>query len=429
MSAKWTRNDHLQADALTLGLGWSSASGTDPRLLKNAIVSYWLHDAVSEPIFDAAKHLRFLGIATEVERAFGEDGASVTITAHDYTSLFVTGARHFPSDGVPDWTDTLRSAWERICDHVGFFDVEQGEIVSSVKALRDRLVFRVADPSIIGQPIGRAVAPRFLAMSKPQFGAACDGWHVWQSLVGMLGLMSYIDKDQCIVTDTTTYYDDAHAAKLLYGKNLLSLSQRLDATRASKGIILRSFDPLAGRIIEGAYPPPGDPRIKLKRAKAGRGSGATAAPADLNNAPSSDYDTFDYFAVSDQQTLEIRAREAYEERSRQELEGRLTTGEMLLDGASVLDLHSGSAIQVDPGFNVDPMSIGGPALENLDRDALITSLIGNGYGPDMAGTVADLAIASRKLKPVFHVKTMTVDFGPERFEIDISFHNVISLEK
>lgn len=427
ISSKWTRNNHLIADILTATVGWKE-SGADPRIIRNARAVYSLWDQVQNPSGVPQDFVRFTGLCVRAERRISEEGWIVDMTFHDYTSCFID-MKPLPSAGLPEWTDTLRTAWGKICDNVGYRDPETGKILSNVAALKDRMVFR---PEATGDLIlGSACPPRFHAISKPQppgFHTA-NAWQVWQYLCGMLGLVSFIDRDQIIVQNTTEQYalgDTRPAPTMIYGQNILEFEEDADSTQNAKGVILKSFDHLQGRVIESAWPPPGDESLKVTRAVARRADKEGRAPT-VNELPG-DYEEFEQHQITDQAALDERAKWCYEEYKRQNMSGRIKTAEMYVDNefgdkVDLLDVRANEPILVRL------------SVENLDllktlgsEEQQIQYLVDRcGYDPNLARLVVQNMSAVQIASPLFHMTSLDVDFGDEKFEIDIKFHNLITL--
>lgn len=338
VESTWTRNDHLQADTLEIVVDARDA-GIDVRQLRNARCAFYLYDAASADL-DTSKHLRFTGILMRPERELREGSTHAKLVFHDWTQLFLE-KKQYPTDGIPDWTDTLPQAWAKICDHTGYWDPDSGAIVSSVEALRERLVFD--DTTLANVKIGDAVPARFRAVSKPTPPHNADAWKVWQWLVGALGLVSWIDRDTCRVARVQDHFKETAAPTFLWGHNVLSLHEDTDAKITSKGVLLRSFNPLTGQLLEAHYPPTGDPRVKHRRVRVSS-KPRTGGMSD----PLADFTPYNFPACSDVDALEKRAQDVYEQMSRQDLKGRITTAEMVLpDGTSILDLQPGDSIRVE----------------------------------------------------------------------------------
>lgn len=437
IDAKWTKNNHLVADELTVTIGWREG-GVDPRFLKNARGAFWFWDANYED-FDRTKHLRFTGIAKKVARRLGEGDWVVDITFHDYTTLFINN-KPLKTVGMPEWSDTLQVIWEKICDNTGWQDPATGKILSSVEALKPNLIFKRAD--LAGRSLGEIVNERFRRIGKPTPKRGASSWDVWQWCICALGLVSYIEKDTCVVTDTVEHYGKSNAARAVYGHNIHTFEEDTDTDITTKGILLKSLDPLTGRTLEAFYPLPGDARLKARRAAVGKKSeeGATVTA----NEQSADYEEYNRFDITNQQALERAAQEAYEERSRQELIGSFKTAEMRLwttaaspteelsdidrTGSSgvgvvdICDLTAGDAISVElePSLNREKLqSLAGEE----ERVRYLVDVCD--YDEDVARLIAKNFDADEFKSQLFHVRTLELDFGPDRCEFEVKFHNLV----
>ncbi len=139
---------------------------------------------------------------------------------------------------------------------------------------------------------------------------------------------------------------------------------------------------------------------------------------------------FPYTGITDQATLDGLARRIWEERSRQELEGQLSTVEMLVDDMSgdsfdLLTLGPGDAIRVE--------------FEQEDKEALrqiptvegrIAYLTSRGYSDGVAELIAKDADAFTAAPPEFCVKRVTVDLQADAeggsFDVQINYCNRIA---
>jgi hypothetical protein len=432
IEAKWTRNNHLIADELTVTIGWKEG-GIDPRHERYARCAFWLWDSNRED-YDEDKHLRFTGIAKRVERKIADNGAMVVdVTFHDFTRLFLDN-KPLNTKGMPLYTDTLRQAWERLCDYTGYWDPDNSECLSTVKELRDALV--VLSPQlegeIEGRTIGELVNERFLKIARPQPKSGASSWDVWQWICGALGLVSYIDRDRVVVTDTVEHFTKEQAPRVIYGYNITDLHEVSDAAN-NKGVLVKSFDPLHGRILEAFYPPPGDDRLKVRRAALGKKSegGATITP----NEVSADYEEFVRWEITDQKALDRVARATYEERVRSEMNGSFKTAEYTLftregEEVDLLSLGAGDPISVEIDERLRELledvasrsSATWGSRDTIQMQYLVDFL---GYDPGMAELiVANLKVDNFRVC-VFHVSALDVHVGPETYEVEVKFHNLI----
>lgn len=391
--ARWECNNHLEADEVELD-GTYDDLGIDPRFLRSAEVYFHLgHDATGNftPTVD---NLRFVGIATDVERHLSESsGMGVRIRALDYTTLFLT-AKHFPPDGVPDYSQTLPDAWSRICDHTGYVDFETKSVVSTVQRLRDRIDFVGVDPGIV---IGTAVSSRLRKLGKLQVPHDASAWTVWQTAVGSLGLISFIRGDRCIVTTATDYYTGDDPPRFIWGRNVLELRERRDVQAVSgKNVGIFSLNPLTGQVVEAYWPP-------LEDVKKQKRLGASALGPSIA-VRAQDYEIFPCpMPITEPSVLEEFAHRVWEERTRQELAGTMHVREMFADTLSgksfdLLALGSGDRIRVE---------IARAALTLVQRIPSISGRIeamkSLGYSDDMAKFVVKNLDAITRVTPEFQV--------------------------
>lgn len=414
-------NDHNQADALEIGFDWREA-GTDPRLLRDAVVEAHITDAEKHPeLFDAdgawfttsRQTCCFIGLVKEpVARRGSEQTGEITLHCVDYTTLFLKDSEPFGSDGIPSYNQTLSEAWNTIVSQT-----------PGAEVLADRLVFQDVDPS---RKLSEAVAERFKKLDRVPTKPKTDAWTVWQQCVGMLGLISYIRKDECIVTTATNYYTEADSPVFVYGKNIEEWSESAISADERRGVCITSYDPLGGRALEAFYPPLEDKRTKPKRVSAAKVQKAPHVRRD---------DKRDYFAcpyITEQKALDAFALRVWEERSRQELSGCVKTVEMRVDTESaaefdLLNLGAGDSVRVE----VEPENR--EILASLPTEAeRISFLTSRGYSRD----VAMLCVANMKdfgrLESKFLTKRVAteleIDENGGRFAVDIEYINRIQVD-
>jgi hypothetical protein len=389
------RNDHNTADAMSLTVDWTDA-GVDPRILDDGVLSFYLGQADDLGTWTpAAGDLRFVGMLKENDgmRQIDTPGR-VTLQAVDYTTLFLS-AKPFGSSGIPDYSQTLVEAWGRICSQT-----------PGAEALAANITFLGVNPAVV---LGNAVAERFARLGQVPTKADTDAWAVWQQCVGMLGLISYMSLDTCIVTTSTAYYTEEDPPVLIWGRNLLSWKENRNSSEARKGIGLTSFDPLTGTTLEAYYPPVGDERVRHKASQA------------------EDREYLTYPGVTNQDALNDIAQRVWEERRRQELVGSIETAEMAVEtnsGASfdLLNLGSGEAIKVQ----VDPESR--QLLANLGtREKQWRHLVDRGYSRDAADLIVLNYAEFSQLEPVYHTKTVRISASVERdggsFRVSVDYCN------
>ncbi len=429
-SATLTVNDHNHADELELECQWSDL-GLDPRWARSASVEFHMGEADERGDFApdskaGSKTLRFMGIADKIERKADDGGGQIArMTFRDFTALFLA-MKPFPTKGLPSFADNLKSAWERICDHVGY-RTEDGGIISNVSQLRGRLEFRGGVDA--ERPLGESVASRFRRLATVPAKDKSDAWAIWQQCVGMLGLVSYIDRDRCVVTTSTDLFasNPEEAPKLVWGSNILEMSETAIAPRDSKGIGLSSYDPLTGKTIEATYAPPSEVKVPRVRANRKHATGTIAEPTE-------DLEWFEYHGVTDPSRLEEIAKRVFLERSQQELEGTLMTSEMRVGRAGnarasidLLTLRAGDSIRVE----IDPLDVSG-VLSIAGVDDRTRYLIDRGYNPSAAAILARNAKRLMEFGRTFKVRSARIHLAADgdagEFSVHVEYMNQIRLE-
>lgn len=421
---KWTKNHHLACDELSVVIGWREA-GIDPRLLKHARIWMWFWDDAYE-VMDKQKHLRFVGICKKAERKVAQDGWRVDMLFHDYTTFFLM-MKPFPTTGMPEFTDNFREIWRKVCDNTGYRELNspEGKIKSNVTGLREQLVF--IPEALENRTLGESVSGRFHKIAKPTPKNRTDAWGVWQWCCASIGLVSYIDREVCVVTTTNERYKETNAPKMIYGENILTFNESVDTHVAMKGILGKSYDPLKGVLLESSYPSPNDPRIKKKRSALGKKS-EDGVLASLNET-SAEYEEFNFHECSTQEALDSRVREAWEEFSRQEMHGKISTREMFVEGVDgelidVLGLNAGDCIHI--GMDDEAREI--VSSEHFSDAEKVTLLMDT---CDYIREVAELVVANMRkfavLSPIFHVETLELTYSHGEFNIDIAYHNKVNI--
>ncbi|MDB4994876.1 MAG: hypothetical protein JWM74_2308 [Myxococcaceae bacterium] len=424
-------NDHNHADTLVVAAEWRDC-GVDPRLIKNATTEFWMGNGNERGVFTPSlETLRFLGVMNKPRRVAKEGGGfQVELEFHDYTAFFLE-QKPFPSAGVPAYTDTLADAWAQVCDHTGPLG-EDGKIQSSVAILRDALECRGGvSPDLV---LGTAVAQRFARLSKVPVKPQSDAWAVWQQCVGMMGLISWIDGDRCVVTTSTEYYTVDTAPRLIWGRNILDAEEQAHAKFSDKGVALTSFDPISGTTYEAFYPPPGDARIVRKRVTAKKaGKHGRPSKAKAPAFPSERYDFFEYHGVTDLDRLHEIATRVWDERSRQELDGKIRTGEMFVDGVDgnlidLLELRAGDAVRIEIDAHDKERLAALSGSESQAREYLAA----RGYSPEAATLILANMSKVGKLDTTFHATnvrtTLEASGDGGHFEVEVSYHNKIRIE-
>ena len=446
-------NSHMEADECRVSLAYDDA-GIDPRVLKSAEMYVWLGNGDDRGEFRPTKaNLRFIGIAVDVERDLSvSSGKNVNIRALDYTTLFLNCKQFVPA-GLPRHQDTLRVAWERLCDFTGYYDIESRSVVSTVQRLKPKLEFvGEAAEEIEALTLGSAVSPRFAKFNGPVNPPHrdADAWAVWQTAVGSLGLISFIRGDRCIVTTATDFYTADDPPRMVFGENVYEIKETRDVQSLSaKGVCVRSFNatpngrtppppppppapppppptnPSAGYayVLEAFYPPTHARAPKQKRI-------AASALGSPQQVKSQNYEVFDCpFNITDQATLDRFAQRIWEERSRQELKGTLKTSEMFVDTLTadtfdMLGLQSGDRIRVE--IDRGALTIIQALPTSFERQHALEA---SGYSESMAKFITTNLDSLTRMTPEFQVHNVmtTFDVQASQYEVTIQYLNRIDV--
>lgn len=421
-------NNHDQADECEVTFSYDEC-GVDPRYLRSAELYVYVQDAYAYDGFaPSERNLRFVGIARDVERHFSNNGEKIIrIVAHDYTSLFLE-AKTYPASGVPSFSDTLTSAWQKICAITGYWDLDTHKVISTVDKLADRLEFH--GDIDLAQTLGSVVPSRIAKLGKIEYGTGADTWAVWQACVQSLGLISFIRGDRCIVTTATDYFTADDPPAFLWGKNIDELKEaRRLGDLSAKNVCVRAYDPAAGHILESLFPPP-----QLAQRKKRLGAAPPKHPPHV--VRTQDYEAFDLpFCVSNQGILDRIAERIWEERTRQELSGELTTVEMFTptvygsqNAFDLLMLQAGDQIQVE--IDRDALD----AVQQWDSvQARAIALKAKGYTDQVANFIASNLDSIDKLPSQFLVRTVETEIqstsaeGGGEYKMRVEFVNRIDI--
>lgn len=411
------RNDHNHADSLSVEVDWIDA-GLDPRWMAGGTCEFYLGTADDFGAWEPGDdNLRFVGRCVKPARSISGDSLKVTLDFHDYTSFFLV-AKPVASDGTPLYSDTLQEAWVRLCD-----------VVPGVEALKDNLRL-VGVPA--GAIIGSAVSQRFRTLGQVPVKPGVDAWAIWQQVIGMMGLISYFDLDKCIVTTATDYYTATNTPKFLWGRNILDMNESRNNDRGTRGVGITSFDPLTGTSLEATWDPLADKR-KVKKATKPPAKTKKSKKAGAAKVEKPELDFFVYPGVTDPARLLEIAKRVYEERSRQELDGSLTTADMTAETTAdseydLLSLRSGDTIEVRYLESDDADFVRGFASRSDRVNYLVTE---KGYTPPVAQILAANVDAMTSKGNLFYVKAAKISLDSTEeggtFRVSLDYINKVAL--
>jgi hypothetical protein len=240
----------------------------------------------------------------------------------------------------------------------------------------------------------------------------------------MLGLLSWIEKDECIVSTATNLYTEKDPPRLIWGDNLIEWREERSATAAGKDVGVTSFDPITGRTLEAFWRPKG--KATTKKTKASKIGGGQEAVREEKR------EWYPVPGVTSQEKLDEIAKRIHEERSRQELSGRVTTAEwsaQTFDGKTfeLVGLKSGDSVQV--------------TIDAKDRQLLASLdspqdqreyLEQRGYAAQVAHLIVENLANLATLSSVYITKTVgtELEFSADsgQFRVEVEYINRIDLD-
>jgi hypothetical protein len=424
-----SKNDHNSADtcrvtsdALAFG-----ASGIDPRLFANTIMTVYLGQADDQNEWQPNdEDIQFIGRVSKTERSNDEDEATtIQFDCVDYTSFFIL-AKPFATDGVPDFSMTLPDAWKLICENT-----------PGAEELSENIIFAGVDKNLV---IGDSVDIRFKQAGKIVVQQGDSAWKVWQQVVGALGLISYFKLDDCIVTNSQSHYREDNPATFVYGKDIISFKEERNNDFERRGIGISSFDPITNKTLIAVFPPFGDARVnKGKQPKSavtpgrkdGRGRKKKKTPTIKK-----DNEDRDWFqcpgGTTDLDLLQQIAERVYDERSRQEFRGSIKTIEMMINDSNgnqlnILNLKQGETIRIkidDIDFFSDDSDFKQKSIAEKTAEYIRLD-----YQPEFAKILAENSADIAKLRSEFFIREIKTSFSVDenggKFEVEIDYCNKI----
>jgi hypothetical protein len=399
-------NHYREADEADITFNYDQC-GLDPRYVRSAEVYVYLWDGDQQPQ-PSAEDFRFVGIVRDVAREFSASSKILTLKALDYTTLFLE-SKPFPQSRLPTFTDTLTSAYQKVCRFTGHYDLsDNGQSATIISSICDadssvdaydgipRIPLVVwqdeNNPIDVTQPLGESLPDRIAKIGQMQHQTGTDSWAVWVACCESVGLITFIRGNECIVTTGTEYWTADNPPLLVYGKNLLTLTERRDLGQVSaRNVCVHSYNGLTGDTLESFFPPTDAPiaeKIKKKRVLPSSPKGKSSKAII-----SQDYEVIDcQYPIADQATLDAFAKAVWVDRVRKELSGTLTTREMVVGTVNDPEVSNSyfDLLNLQAGDNLN-VQIEGDALDIIgslpDAASQTEALTSAGYTSDVAAYI------------------------------------------
>ncbi len=417
------RRSHNQAGTAEVTIH-GSALPFDPRQIDGIFVQVYLGAVahVDAPV-NLRQYLQFVGFVDELKESYGEKGPEVELKARDLSALY-RDFKPVPPDALPRYSYDLGQAIERVIDAVPatWNRDDAGQPVSQRIGLRNAAL----DLALRARRLG-AAAPGRTPEAPVRLPADANAWQVIEHVGGLLSVMPSVDLDAIVLRDSAQIFghDNPVAAAFEFGgeaANLLSLERSKKFVRNRKGVRVTAYDPLTRSTLVADYPSDAELlRIHRAPSAAALGRAQVAARRAPRNPtpPERDGFTAPRGMFGDTTRLQDYARRIYEERSRQELEGRLVTplwtdAVLALQNADRFTLTLHAALEAE--------------LQTTRSEGAALALLQRRLGVDPAAAAALLRARRARPTDAWYARTITHEFDAGgRSTTSVDFINLIEL--
>ena len=411
-------NDYREADTFKCEIDYKSFP-FDPRCIRACGVSIHIEDKKSIYKGNSLNILKpteantvFMGFADEETISFDDDTRVVRLEGRDFTSIFLDAAYL----GKPV---SLARPVDKIIEGLIWHD----NIEKQTKAIK------IINRTGAELPVLSKFAPDLESSTAVEnAGKKSSYWEMIQKVISRAGLIGYMELDKFIISKPQLLYKNSSKKIFIYGKNVKSLNyKRKLGRRKGFNIEVRSVFPekkSLGMII-----------AKIPKDVESLGFENTIPQLDkegkkIKPEKAAPYIKFNVTDISSKQALIDKGLEIYEELSRQEIEGSLSTFEMEIpeekDGrtkpVSFNTLRNGTPIEIQ--IEQDDLEMIRSVSSKRERKKF---LIRQGYEPNVAEAFAD---SMDKAKNLFYTKSVRFELDQDQgFEMNIDFINFVEIKK
>jgi hypothetical protein len=356
-------NDYAHADTFDAEIDYKNFP-FDPRTIRSVGVSVFMEDMkrvyqsnnAIEQIVPSDDNAIFLGFADEESITFNDTKRTVRLEGRDFTSLFLD--RKFPR-GTVNLEQTVDQVIQSILDELP--ENRNGRI---------RLDNRVSGSLPI---LSSFYSEKDQLSGKRNVRKEESFWELIQNVSSQAGLIAYMELDKLVLSKPRVLYDKKKTVYMVYGKNLSDLEfKRKIGRRKNFNIVVRSLNLNTKEVIEARIPADateewstatGIPREEVLLKKLGAdGKPLEDSVERVNPAP---YIAYLVPNAPNKNHLVSIGQEIYEEISRQEIEGSLSTKDM---SSSYYDAESGKVVSGE--FNLLKLKVGTPISIEIEQDDL-----------------------------------------------------------
>lgn len=419
------RNDYTEADTFKAKIDYKSFP-FDPRCIRACGIAVYMEDRkgvfrqnnsllLIEP---SADNIIFQGYADEGGLSFDDDTRSVEIEGRDFTSLFIDTKR-INTSPIP-----LSKPLDEIINDL----IQEQEASKEIK---------IENRTGETLPVLSKLAPDFDPFTSVKNQKRKETyWDIMQSILQRVGLIGFIEIDKFVITKPRNIYEKKDIKQFIYGGNIKDLKLTRKLGRAKNyNVKLISANLNAKTVLEAMVPKEaisedfiadfGNTEITIPQLdKDGK---------KIEPAKAADYITFPVPNIGDKETLIRMAEDVYEEMSRQQIEGSLTTYEMEIPEEFESNGKYGSKpILFSKMRNGTAIKIYMSQQELTEINSVSTwaekrnFLIKRGYPLNVANAFAD---SLNRINTAFYVKSVKFELDQENgFTMSLDFINFIDLD-
>lgn len=418
-SASVTLRQHSQAATSEVTVH-GSALPFDPRQDEGIFLQLYLGavDTDDDSVI-GRQFLRFVGFVDDLKEKRDMKGPVVTLTARDMSSIF-RDFKPIPTAAMPRYSDTLSQAINRIIMATPGSQNPDGSL--RVMLVENALTSRMLSGAVHSRASTAAV----------QLPHDVTAWQAIEHCCGLLSLLVSVDLDQLIVRQTQEVYGSTSPAvfSFIFGgesANLLSIEREKKFVRNRRGVSVTAYDPTTRSRVEGLYPPDGQVlRVGRPHAHVGgqaihyhaptrstRASAASPAPPERDVYPAP-------IGMYAQASLVDYARRIYQERSRQEMEGKI---ECPFWVPEVLSLKNSDRIQIqlDPDLAAE--------LQQAPSEAAAVDLLVQRLDVSEDAARALMRASLNRPRDTWYAREVTTEFQSDGVStVSVGFINLIVLD-
>lgn len=415
-------NDYTEADKFTATIDYNSFP-FDPRCIRSLGVTICMEDRKGifvknklDLIEPNEENIVFLGFADDSSIEFDDDRQIVKIEGRDYTALFIDQKR-VNTNAIP-----LSKPIDEIIQ----------DIINEQEATKD---IKIENRSGEDLPILSKVAPDFNPTTAVKNQKRKETyWDIIQNIISRTALIGYIELDTFVLDKPQNIYQKKDIKQFIYGGNIKNLkySRKLGRLKDFNVRVL-SLNTIEKRIVEAKIPEEAidaniaGPRVTIPQLdKDGK---KIEPPKDA------DFITFRIPNVGSKEELIKIGESIYEEMSRQQISGSLSTYEMEIP--EELDRIRNGYVETNPvSFNKVRNGTAINILLSNDETRMIRSdsskaqkvsfLTSRGYPRDIAEAFAS---SLNRINTPFYVKSVNFELSQDDgFEMNIDFINFIDID-